>query len=153
MGKPEPPRVQHLPRRRECGRGRPGRPVDAVSDHGMTRLREVDPDLMRASGLELDRDEASAGEALEHPIARSGAPAALVPPRDAAANGRAVSDERRGEGAGGSRSPFDESQVLAFDGVRTKELLEETERLAAPGEDERSRRVAVEPVHDADVRA
>src|SRR4029077_3352564 len=76
MREAESTRVEHLPRR--GGRTGARIAVDAVSEDGMARGREVDPDLMRPSGLGSDRDEGRSGEALERLVA-SHRPLALLP--------------------------------------------------------------------------
>ena len=64
-GERQPPRMQGLPaqsakRLAERGRcaGRRGRPsaVLRIPDYGKAEVGEVDPDLMRASGVEPDRE-------------------------------------------------------------------------------------------------
>src|SRR5262249_17973162 len=144
--------VEHLPRGFERRLGKVARTVDGVAQNGMAGRREVDPDLMCAPGLERDRDERRALEPLEHAVARDRAPAGLAAAGHPSPLRGPCRRERGGELARALRVPFDQRDVLAFDRVLAKEALESAQRLAVAGEDERSGRVAVETVVDADVR-
>src|ERR1700693_3046519 len=109
-------------------------------------------DLVRASRFEMDRHEARASQAFdglvaghrgEAPLSGAGNPAPAVGP---------IAHEVGIERAGVRRLAPDEGHVLALDFVALEDLLERPERFAAPREDERSGRVLVDPVDDADIR-
>ncbi len=146
--------MEHLPGDAVRGRGRAGLagPVDAISQHGVSRGREVDSDLMGAPRLELDGDERRTRERLENAVPRHGALAPLARPRHRAPPEVAVAREGRVEDAGRRRCSFHDRDVLAFDLVALEALLQKSERLARPGEDQSPGGLAVEPVDDADVR-
>src|SRR5438876_10407667 len=89
MGKPEPPRMKHLARYLrplplstvDC---RLSTPINPLPQHGMSRRREMQADLVGAPGLELDRDERRAPEFLFRPVPRDGPFPPLSAARDAA---------------------------------------------------------------------
>src|SRR5512142_1610548 len=127
--------------------------VDLVSDERVARAREVNADLVRATGLEARLDERREAEALQHGPLRHGANARLARLRDAATAVSPVLDEVAVER---SRVPrqvsFDESAIAAVHRVRAELRLKPDEATPAPGEHEDAGRLLVEPVHDGHER-
>ena len=129
--------------------------VDAIAQHRMAEVLEVQADLMLAAGLE-GQFEQGAGRAeplADHEVrdrrqrrlAASGQP----PP----AGGVGVGD-RCVDGAGVvGRSAHDQRDVLPVEGVRAEQLATGLMRFARQRHRQRARGVAVEPVQWPDVAA
>ena len=148
---PQPPGVQHLPRRRLRNLS-PGPAVDAVSDDRIPGRGEVNPDLVGPPRLGPDGDQRRAAKAFEHlePRHRSRRPSS--PSRATVRRSSRVltrSASKVPESGGKSARQGD---VLAFDVVAAEAVLQRVQRAAVAGEDDRSGGVLVEPVHDAGVR-
>lgn len=129
------------------------RPVNGVADHRMPERREVDANLMRASGLETQRCQRGAREPPDDPVVSHGTPSGLARMRRATPPVPAVADEVEPDRSGFLvHRSLDESHVLALDVVPSEELLQAAEDIARSREDDRSGGLLVEPMDDADVR-
>ena len=114
----------------------------------MARRGEVDTDLVRAPGLQLDGDEGRAVEPLDGAVARDRPLSLLAGPRDAAAEVAAVPHEVGGETARIRQATLDDRQVLPLDRVAPEEVLKKMESGAVAREDEGAGGVLVQAVHD-----
>ncbi len=113
----------------------------------MARGGEVNTDLVRAPGLQLDGDQGRAVEPLDRAVARDGPLSFLAGARDAAPQIAAVPHEVGGEAARVGQAAFDDRQVLPVDRVAPEEILERMERATVARQDDGAGRVFVEAVH------
>ncbi len=148
MREPQAPRVEHLSGRSGGRRRRAAGTVDRVAQNGMTGGGEVNADLVCAPRLELNRDQRSPPGPLDRPVSRHRAPSLLPAPSHAAAALSRIPDQIRIEDAEAGQSPLHQRHVLPFDAMRSKEILEKPKRFPVAREDDRSGRVAVDPVND-----
>jgi len=154
MAKAERAGVQHLAGRVDRGSGEVFRPVNGVPDDRVADRRQMDADLMRPPRLEPEREERRSRHPADDAVVRHGAPPPLAARRRAAAAVARVPDEIEPDRAGiAGDASLDDRDVFPLDVVPAEELLEGAERLARPREDDRSGRLLVEAVDDADVRA
>ncbi len=141
-------------RRCELGR-RPARnheaaPVDRIADQRVTGVRQVQPDLVRAPGLERHAHPGMASVALDHAVMRHG----LAPAR---AHGHAqaihrVPIDRRVHLAACRHHADADRLVLAVNAASRKRLPERHARGFVARDDQQPRGVLVEAVHDAGAR-
>jgi hypothetical protein len=149
MPEGEHPRVQHLPRR--VGPAVLG--VHAVAEHRVAEVCEMDAHLVLASRLQTHLEQRGVREALDDAplgdrlagglVAAGHAPAAaLVGVVDGRVDGARVVARHAGH----------EHGVAALHGVGAEDRAQRVAHRRLQGEGERARRVAVEAVHDTDVR-
>ena len=151
MGKPETAGVEHLPGRGGRRRRRAARTVDRIAQNRVAGGGEVNADLVRASRLELDRDQSRSPDPLERPVPRHRPSSLLPPPRHAAAALSRIPDQIGIEDTEAGQSPLHQRHVLPFDAVPPKEILEKPKGFPVAREDHRSGRVAVDPMnHEGD---
>src|SRR5438132_8674023 len=143
----EKPGVEHLPARFD-DRRRSRTSINRIADHGMARRSEVHADLVRAARAQTHGNERRPSEALERPIVSDRALARLAPARDAASPVSPIRYERGVEGPRNPDGSFDEREVLPLDRVRAELLLQVAKGVPRPREDDRSRGLAVQAVHD-----
>lgn len=122
--------------------------VDALAHDGVTRLGEMDPDLVGASGLELAAEQARAGEPFDPRDVGDGELALGGGASGAAEPVAPVGHETRAEGAIVDVTVGD-GEVLSMHAVDAELLRQVLLRVQVAGEDEQSRSVLVEAVHDA----
>jgi hypothetical protein len=126
--------------------------IDRVADHGISRLRELHADLVRAAGVEHDAQQAALAALLEHAPLEPRPPRRLQPRREAPGVAR-IPPVRRIARALVRRHTCDEREILLLD----QPLVEGALQRRAPGVREGERKtaagVAIETVHDARKRA
>ena len=113
----------------------------------MARRGEVNADLVRAPGLQLDGDQGRAVEPLDRAVARDRPLSLLAGPRDAAPEVAAVPHEVGGVTARIRQATLDDRQVLPLDRVAPEEVLKKMESGAVAREDEGAGSVLVQAVH------
>ena len=169
MHETQPPRVQEHPveaQRRDQLAARE-RPVEReiavlrIAGDRMARVGEMNPDLVRAAGLDRHVEQAEVGEAPRHPNQADRAPAALVvlvdgPDVAAAVGERVLAQgdvdhlERLGPGAD------DERRIGLADRAtrraRAQVVLQLDQRRARLGDEEQARGLLVEPMDELEER-
>jgi hypothetical protein len=148
---PVMPGVQHLARRVDRAPRRST--IDLIADDGQAEGREVQADLVLASRLQLDLEQGARAEALDDAPARARLVGGLARTREPPpARLVDVVDGRVDLAFVGGGHPLHQGGVPALHAMRAEEVAQGRARGRAQGEGEGARGVAVEPVHDADVR-
>ena len=133
---------------------RPAFTVDWIAEDGEVHRREVDPDLVLATRLELDLDEGGALEALHHAPARDGARRlGVLRTGHAAPPAVPLSKQEVDDAAGFARLAAHDRRITAVEPVGAHDADQRRARLRREREGQGPGRVAVQAVHHADIRA
>jgi hypothetical protein len=158
VAKRKPGSVERLPAGRPLQRVRrsPSRPrdatassasVDGIAHHGVSGVLEMDPDLMGATGMELEAEEINGGKPGDH--VRVGA---RRPPggrnRHSLAVARMAGDWRLDHGGTLREMAPRQRCVRAGDATLPEQVTEPAVREIGFGDQHEARGVAIEPVHD-----
>src|SRR3989442_2770118 len=115
----------------------------------MTERSQMDTDLVGAARLESNLDEREIGEALEHPIAGDRPLASARRANGHLYSGRRMAPDRCvHDPLVGPHAPVDDSEIATRHRPGGELGYERVVRLGGLGDDEKSRRVLVEAVHD-----
>ena len=124
--------------------------VRRIADQRMAERRQVDADLVRASGLEATGEQRRDAEALEHVVVRARGLAGRDDRHRRAL--RRMAADRRVDGAAAREVADRERHVLAPDGARLQLAHEVRLRLQRLRDDQEAARVLVEAMDDAGAR-
>ena len=127
----------------------PSAAIDVLSDQGMTRVGEMDSDLVGATGFEVNLDGSHAGIDLEDFVVGHGG-LALTHPRGESLSMMGVSSVQSLEGSGlGARNALRECEIRLLDFSLLKALHQARVGFGGLRKNDDARRSSVEPVDDA----
>lgn len=146
VGEHEVRGVQGEPRSRQWVLA--GVAVDAVGEHRMPEVREMDADLVRAAGSQLGLDQRCPTEALDGADLRDGVAAGSVRAEGGEARARPRSTDLAFDLLLLGKVTGDQRQVPTLDRVGTKLVLKPLGGVVVEGEDEHAGGVLVDAVDD-----
>lgn len=121
--------------------------INGVADQGVSDVRHVDADLMRASGFELNLDQRVGGEPLVNAVMRDGFLAIVSYGKALAIT--AVTSDGKIHGAAARQGTLDQCKVFTVDGMCLKLLDQKLVRLDGFRDHQKTAGVLVDPVNDA----